>query len=30
MSGFYFMVGIVCFAVVGLVIAYHVIKSAVH
>ena len=29
MSGFYFMVGIVCFAVVGLVIAYHVIKSAV-
>lgn len=29
MSGFDFMVGMVCFALVGLIIAYHVIKSAV-
>lgn len=29
MSGFDFMISMICFAVVGLVIAYHVIKSAV-
>jgi hypothetical protein len=29
MSGFDFMVGIVCFAVVGLIITYQVIKGAV-
>lgn len=29
MSGFDFMISMICFAIVGLVIAYHVIKSAV-
>lgn len=29
MSGFDFMISMVCFAIVGIVIAYHVIKSAV-
>nr|WP_282743986.1 hypothetical protein [Bifidobacterium dentium] len=29
MSGFYFTISMICFAIVGLVIAYHVIKSAV-